>query len=1691
MVKKNKFGTFGGVFVPSILTILGVIMYLRLPMIVGEAGLWATIGIIVVAHIISVTTGLSVSSIATDKKVQAGGTYYMISRSLGLPIGGTLGIALFVGLSFSVSLYLIGFSESFLNYWGFSSDINNIRLTGSLVLLAVTTVTFISTSLAIKTQYFILTAIVLSLISVFFGNHDFAPVAPTLTTPSSAIPLMVLFGIFFPAVTGFEAGVSMSGDLKDPKKSIPAGSIMAIVVGFVVYIGVAAFFAFTVNSDALVNNPNVLLEISWIPELVIAGIWGATLSSALGSILGAPRILQATAVDKITPRIFAKGYGATNEPRNALILTFLIAEVGILIGELDVIARVVSIFFITTYGFLNISATFERWTSTDFRPELKIPGWISVLGATACILVMIQLDFVAMLAAILVLGLLFLYLKRKELTLDSGDAWSGVWASLVKKGLTNLKKDKLHKRNWRPNTIMFSGSPEVRQYLVEIGKAISGKFGILSAFELLESDDRILTKTESNLNEEEDAGYFQHKLYCRDVYSGMDQITRVFGFSGVEPNTVLMGWSKSPRSKERFIALIEGFAHNHYNSIFLNYNQEKKFGQHSTIDIWWSGSGRNLALALNLIRPISNSHLWKRTKVRLLIINPDNDEAENIYKAATAILDDYRTEAEVRIVNNEIDPLSEKDIISEESKDADLVIIGVPDQKYNNLEKYYDQISGILDGVGTALAINASEDFEDLEVISPSKAKSKSLLENADTGMLELPMLTLSKYPEIADDILKVDVNGRKVLELFHKKTFQPIFTNHIEILNELTDRVGYIQKELKKVVGFPDSYRKKKGIDKLKNEVFFKTNTLFEKELKENILPVQLERFNEHINWYLDRLSDELKRYPQKLKISYLSEDFDIKPEDATSLKFFKKLKRAKHWFVGQPITQSVNYKEAARHYQFHNRQIFLSQLLKRFEEEEMVFYHNLRKITNSIIGFLDEIERKIWQDIEWNEDNLLKIAEQIEKETQNQQKLSQLYEGRLQLEFRKNLQQMNNDLQKINIDKIISHKRRPSKFYKKVLSDIINIPEESHLKIKTLLNMILMELSVNATKNRIEELHEQLGEKLRLVVRQKYLRELDKVVEDIRKNKSTADQEKLKLDEDFETELQEFFNESLERMILLTESMPESLEVYSSHNAGKEDQETLSISVASMAEYYLKSRYEVTVEEKFNSLLDFLKRSVFSIRDMLNLTQFNFENIGADADNNEALKSEVLENCTAKIEKEKSLINDQIEEYIKYADSQFERAFEPLSSMKIEESAEDFVSGLRNYQGQKVLSGMNYITNEAKVIFRGLLTRIFYSRSEGILLAKKLNKVSGLTSTNSRLLDLSEKVNPPTEALKSLPPYYITLFNGKSSISKDFWITRTTNERAFGKAVKRYQQGHGGGILLLGDRNSGKTAFGKQVVHRFLKKSLTYSVFSPIQGTISIEGFTEALRKATQKYGDTSQILNQLPVGSVVIVNDLELFWERTKSGLEVVRHLEQLIDEYGNKVLFVVNMNTYAYKLINQLTGFGDRFIEIINFSPFYAEELKDLIMKRHRSSGLSIHFNANDDDLNEVQLAQLFNSYFNYCEGNPGTALNGWLANISKAMGNDLIIQKPNYPSVSVLEELNEDWCMVLTQFVLHKRLTEDKIQRISGWDGGQVKSMVQAMLRSGIVLEKAPGIYHVDPYIQPFLIRALKDREVLS
>ena len=632
MMQPKKYGTFGGVFTPSILTILGVIMYMRLSWVVGSSGsLFTAIVIILMAHIVSVTTGLSVSSVATDRKIKAGGIYYMLSRSLGLPIGGSIGITLFVATALSISLYLIGFAESALvvlqEPLGIEEiTINHLRIVGSIALFLIVLIAFISTSIAIKSQYFILGAIVLSIISVFLGTSE-GKEFDLSNISQGEISFSVLFGIFFPAVTGFTAGVAMSGDLKNAKKSIPWGTMLAVLTGLIVYLGLAIFIYYSIDTSVLVSDKNALVKFGWIPNLVIAGIWGATLSSALGGILGAPRILQAMSVDGITPRIFEKGIGAENEPRNALILTFFLAQIGVLIGELDVIAEVVAMFYMSAYLFINLSCLLEQWASPDFRPSFKISFAIPLLGALATFLLMIVLNVAAALMAIMVMIIVFIWLTRRQLVLGSGDVWLSVWSSVVKIGLKNLDKKSTHKRNWEPNILLFSGGGKNRDKLIQFSKSIAGKTGMISNFDLIENKTAktLFPKHKQSIKDKELTvdGVFSRKQECKDTYIGIETIASTYGFSGVEPNTVLLGWEKSSTEPNSFTQLTQKLYELDYNVLYIDYDKERGFGKYKQIDVWWNDFSSTTELTLSLVKFLNKSIDWRHAQIRILYLTSE------------------------------------------------------------------------------------------------------------------------------------------------------------------------------------------------------------------------------------------------------------------------------------------------------------------------------------------------------------------------------------------------------------------------------------------------------------------------------------------------------------------------------------------------------------------------------------------------------------------------------------------------------------------------------------------------------------------------------------------------------------------------------------------------------------------------------------------------------------------------------------------------------------------------------------------------------------------------------------------------------------------------------------------------------------------------------------------------------------
>ena len=733
MAKKvKKFGAFDGVFTPSILTILGVIMYLRLGWVTGVAGLWGAVAIILLSHVISLTTGLSISSIATDKRIHAGGIYYILSRSLGLPIGGSIGITLFVGTALSISMYIVGFTENFTalpviqEYLSLGNEIslNEMRVVGSIVLIALVVLALISTSIAIKTQFFILAAIFLSLVSIVVGYFYLKPVdihAAGHIPPFTHYSFEVVFAIFFPAVTGFTAGVAMSGDLKNPTKDIPRGTMMAIFTGLIVYLALAVSFYFLIDQQTLINNYNFLITIAFVPFLVILGIWGATLSSALGGILGAPRIIQAVAKDQIVPKILARGQGVNNEPRIALLFTFLISELGVLIGDLNVIAGLVTIFYLTAYGFINLAFALEKWASTDFRPSFRVSLWVGVIGFLACFLIMFKLDFPAMILAMVILTLLYIYISRRNLHLPMGDVWPSVNANLLRKLLTSQSKRKVNERNWIANILLFSGGSTTRPHLIHFAKWLAGSHGMISNFDLVEnkSAEALFPGTAKPVDTDalaKEEGIFSRKQECRNIYEAIESISASYGFAGVEPNTVLMGWGRRTRDPIRFTKMLRYLTELDLNIVLLDFNQEKGFGNYQQIDLWWRGGSNNGNFVLSLIKFIWSSIEWHNAKVRLLIINPVDRNKSKIRKQAQHVLDNMRMNVEIIILNNEKKKQPVNKIIRENSANSDLIFLGIPEIIPGHEKEFIARTDEIYRGLGTKVLVKASSFFSVLHI---------------------------------------------------------------------------------------------------------------------------------------------------------------------------------------------------------------------------------------------------------------------------------------------------------------------------------------------------------------------------------------------------------------------------------------------------------------------------------------------------------------------------------------------------------------------------------------------------------------------------------------------------------------------------------------------------------------------------------------------------------------------------------------------------------------------------------------------------------------------------------------------------------------------------------------------------------------------------------------------------------------
>jgi len=745
---QGNLGTFSGVFTPSILTILGIILFMRLGYVVGNVGLARALIIIGLANAISILTSISISAIATNLKVKGGGDYYLISRTLGPEFGGGIGIVLFLAQSVSIAFYCIGFGEAVSTILPWTGE-NLPRIIAVLAVSLLFFFAWIGTDWATRFQYVVMSILAAALVSFFVGGlagWDTATLNRNWTASASGPGFWLIFAIFFPAVTGFTQGVSMSGELKDASRSLPLGTFLAVGVSIVVYLAAAVIFASALPVDVLASDYTAMEQVAAVGFLIHAGVVAATLSSGMASFMGAPRILQSLSADRIFPFLlpFAKGSGPASNPRRGVLLSTAIALATIGLGRLNLIAPVVSMFFLISYGLLNLATFYEaRTASPSFRPTFK---WFdhraSLLGFIACLGAMLAINLPAGAVAIAILFGIHQYLRRTAGPARWADSRRSFYLQRVRENLLSASLEPEHPRDWRPQILAFSNDARRRVQLLQFASWLEGGSGMTSAVRIVEGEGITMLKVKEEAEAELRRDIDQHGLKAFPLAVaapkldiGVQILVQAFGVGPLKVNTILLNWldqlHKGILGEMRYGRNLRSAFRFGSNIVILEADEEKWSAlekippQNRCIDVWWLDDPTS-HLMLLFAYLMTRSPSWDEAKIRVMAPGSGTDEEQALEKLKET-LREVRIEAEPVVLK----AVDEQSILAQS---ADSTVVFFPFRfRGNQLVSSIREIdlNDLISGLPVVALVLASKDIElDAE---PEEGKAAELASALDS----------------------------------------------------------------------------------------------------------------------------------------------------------------------------------------------------------------------------------------------------------------------------------------------------------------------------------------------------------------------------------------------------------------------------------------------------------------------------------------------------------------------------------------------------------------------------------------------------------------------------------------------------------------------------------------------------------------------------------------------------------------------------------------------------------------------------------------------------------------------------------------------------------------------------------------------------------------------------------------------
>jgi solute carrier family 12 sodium/potassium/chloride transporter 2 len=722
---KANFGTLP-VFMTTVSTILGAILFLRFGYAVGHHGFLGALLIILIGHIVTFPTAMAVAEIATNQKVQGGGAYFIISRSFGLNIGASIGIALFFSQAISVSFYIIAFAEASDPVINWLHHTHNIPVFDkrwiSIPSMAILSILILTrgANVGMKALY-VVVAILFTSIIFFLLGKPVEGVPEFNLTAKIAQPdnFFFVFTIIFPAFTGLAAGLGLSGDLKNPSKSIPTGTLWATIVGFFVYIVVAYKLAISASPEELASDQLIMQRIAIWGPIIPIGLAAASLSSALGSIMVAPRTLQAIGYDDIFPsgfinRWFSKGTEGSNEPVNAAVITIIIAFFFIAIGDINFVAQIISMFFMVTYGAICLISFLEHFAADpSYRPTFKSKWYLSLIGGVFSIWLMFKMNAPYAIFSVVIMSLFYVMVtsfRKDKKGLEK--LFRGVVFQLSRQiqiFAQRADKEDLDK-NWRPFAICVTQDTFIRRSAFDMLRWISYKYGFGTYIHFIKGilseksnrESKEILKRLINLSAGSKNRVYLDTIISPSYTSAIAQVIQLSGISGKGNNMILFEFSSSHPDGINEALKTHNLLQSTGFDICVLHTSYKGFGYKQQIHIWITSSDYDNANLMILLGYIILGHPeWKKGILKIYALYNSQD-LERKRKDLLELIRSGRipiSPSNINLISMD-ETESKEQIITEKSTDADLVMVGFRFERIRtegvNIFKGYENLSNTL-----------------------------------------------------------------------------------------------------------------------------------------------------------------------------------------------------------------------------------------------------------------------------------------------------------------------------------------------------------------------------------------------------------------------------------------------------------------------------------------------------------------------------------------------------------------------------------------------------------------------------------------------------------------------------------------------------------------------------------------------------------------------------------------------------------------------------------------------------------------------------------------------------------------------------------------------------------------------------------------------------------------------------------